>query len=133
MDPLRPALEHIQALLDEDLAGLYEDAPAGYLSTLPDGTIVKVNATFLRWSGFARDALLQKRRVQDLFSTPGRIYYETHLGPLLAMQGALSEIAMDLVGADGRALPVMLNAAERKGAHGEPLTIQTAYDSVPLH
>ncbi|MFN2644192.1 MAG: ATP-binding protein [Burkholderiales bacterium] len=124
MDSPRRELERVQALLDEDLAGTYEDAPAGYLSTLPDGTIVKVNGTFLRWTGFARDALVHKRRLQDLFSMPGRIYYETHLGPLLAMQGTVSEIAMDLAGADGRVLPVMLNAAERKGAEGEPLLLR---------
>ncbi len=124
MSPPRPVLERAQTLLDEDLAGLYEDAPAGYLSTLPDGTIVKVNATFLRWTGFARDALVRQRRLQELFSTPGRIYYETHLGPLLAMQGALNEIAVDVVGADGALVPVMLNAAQRKGAHGEPLLVR---------
>jgi PAS domain S-box-containing protein len=120
----RPELERIRTLLDEDLAGIYEDAPAGYLSTLPDGTIVKVNATFLRWTGFARAALVQQRRLQELFSTPGRIYYETHLGPLLAMQGTVNEIAVDLCCADGRVLPVMLNAAQRKSAAGEPLLLR---------
>ncbi len=123
-DAERPQLERLGALLDEDLAGLYEDAPAGYLSTLPDGTIVKVNGTFLRWTGFARGELVQRRRLQELFSTPGRIYFETHLGPLLAMQGALSEIAIDIQGAGGRVLPVMLNAAQRKSADGEPLLLR---------
>jgi len=117
-----PELERLQALLDEDLDELYEDAPAGYLSTLPDGTIAKVNRTFLRWTGCARGELVHRRRLQELFSTPGRIYYETHLAPLLAMQGAL--IAMDVVRADGRALPVMLNAAQRKSAAGEPLVLR---------
>ena len=73
MDAPRPELERLGALLDEDLAGIYEDAPAGYLSTLPDGTIVKVNGTFLRWTGYARADLVHKRRLQELFSTPGRI------------------------------------------------------------
>jgi PAS domain S-box-containing protein len=123
-DAERPQLERLGALLDEDLAGLYEDAPAGYLSTLPDGTIVKVNGTFLRWTGYERGELVQQRRLQELFSTPGRIYYETHLGPLLAMQGALSEIAIDIQGTGGRVLPVMLNAAQRKSAEGEPLLLR---------
>lgn len=124
MDAQRPQRERLEALLDEDLAGLYEDAPAGYLSTLPDGTIVKVNGTFLRWTGYARAELVQERRLQDLFSTPGRIYYETHLGPLLAMQGSVSEIAVDIQGAGGRVLPVMLNAVQRKSAEGEPLLLR---------
>ena len=67
---------------------------------------------------------MQQRRVQELFSIPGRIYYETHLGPLLTMQGSVSEIAVDLVGKSGRVLPVMLNAAQRKGGDGEPLLLR---------
>ena len=33
--------------LDDDAEALYDRAPCGYLSTAPDGTIVKVNGTFL--------------------------------------------------------------------------------------
>ena len=32
-----------EALLEESAEDLYEHAPCGYLSTLPDGLIVKVN------------------------------------------------------------------------------------------
>ena len=39
------------ALLDDDVEELYENAPCGYLSTTPDGYIIKVNQTFLRWTG----------------------------------------------------------------------------------
>ena len=120
----RPAPEAVRAALEEDLAELYEDAPSGYLSTLPDGTIVKANGTFLRWTGFAREALVQRRRFQDLFATPGRVYYETHLGPLLAMQGTLAEIAVDIVRADGATLPVMLNAAQLKDDGGAPVVVR---------
>src|SRR3712207_9021070 len=38
----------LDALLEEDPADLYENAPCGYLSTTPDGTIVKVNRTMCR-------------------------------------------------------------------------------------
>ena len=42
------------ALLDDDVEKLYEQAPCGYLSTTPEGVIVKVNQTFLTWTGFTR-------------------------------------------------------------------------------
>jgi serine/threonine-protein kinase RsbW len=42
--------DFLDALLDDDPTELYENAPCGYLSTLPDGTIVKANQTFLTWS-----------------------------------------------------------------------------------
>ena len=43
------------ALADDDPAELYENAPCGYLSTRPDGTIIKANATFLAWTGYDRE------------------------------------------------------------------------------
>ena len=43
----------IDALLDDDAQTLYDRAPCGYLSSTPDGTIVKVNATFLALTGYA--------------------------------------------------------------------------------
>ena len=88
---------------------LYENAPCGYLSASPDGTIVRVNATFLGWTGYTREALVGTRRFQDLLSPGGRIYHETHYAPLLRMQGSVREIAVDIVAADGRRLPVLVN------------------------
>lgn len=39
------------ALLEDSAQELYESAPCGYLSTLMDGTIAKINATLLEWLG----------------------------------------------------------------------------------
>jgi sigma-B regulation protein RsbU (phosphoserine phosphatase) len=39
------------ALLEDSAEELYEQAPCGYLSTLMDGTIAKVNTTLLEWWG----------------------------------------------------------------------------------
>src|SRR4051795_9625931 len=47
-DDARPPLDE---LLEDDPADLYENAPCGYLSTLPDGTVVRVNGTFSRARG----------------------------------------------------------------------------------
>ena len=45
------ARRRLDALLEDDPADLYENAPCGYLSTTPDGTIVKVNRTMCLWTG----------------------------------------------------------------------------------
>jgi PAS domain S-box-containing protein len=86
------------ALAEDDPAELYDNAPCGYLSTLPDGTIVKANATFLAWTGYDRDALVGRRRFQDLLAVGDRIFYQTHAAPMLLMQGMLREIAIHVVG-----------------------------------
>jgi PAS domain S-box-containing protein len=110
--------------LDESAHELYEHAPCGYLSTLPDGTIVRVNQTFLDWTGYARDALLG-RRLQTLLAVPSRIYYETHFAPLLRMQGSVTGVALDLLRASGAALPALVNSVQRTDAAGKPLLVRT--------
>ncbi|MCB2405174.1 ATP-binding protein [Rhizobium ruizarguesonis] len=101
----------------EDLEDLYENAPCGYLSLQPDGHIVKVNRTLSTWIGIPAEQLLGKR-LRDLLNTSGRIFYETHFAPLLRMQGFFNEVALDLVTADGRTLPVLANAMERRAEDG---------------
>ena len=108
------------ALLEEGAEELYEDAPCGYVSTLPDGTIVRVNRTLLDWVGASRDAILSTR-IQTLLTIGSRMYYETHYAPLLRMQGFVNEIALDVVCRDGRILPVLVNARERRDRDGSPL------------
>jgi sigma-B regulation protein RsbU (phosphoserine phosphatase) len=104
----------------EDLDDLYENAPCGYLSIQPDGRIFKVNATFSTWIGFSNHQLTGKR-LHDLLTVAGRIFYETHFAPLLRMQGFFDEVALDLVTRDGKRLPTLVNARERRDADGQHL------------
>lgn len=105
---------------DDDLEDLYENAPCGYLSLGPDGRIVRSNQTLSGWLGLAPEQLRGKR-LRDLLSIAGQIFYETHFAPLLRMQGFFDEVALDLVRADGKPLHVLANAAERRDAEGELL------------
>ena len=120
MGELRESGIHLRAL-EESAEDLYETAPCGYFSTLPNGQFVKVNRTFLDWTGFSRDSLLSGRRFQDLLTAPGKIYHDTHFGPLLQMQGRVNEVAFDILCRHGHALPVLVNAVEVKDEFGKPL------------
>jgi PAS domain S-box-containing protein len=111
--------------LEESAEDLYEHAPCGYLSTLPDGTIIRVNRTFLDWTGYSREELLAGKQLQELFTVAGRIFHETHYAPLLRMQGFAHEISFDLVSKDRRPLPVLLNSVLKKDPEGNPLAIRT--------
>ncbi len=114
------------ALLEDDAEELYENAPCAYLSAHPDGTIVKVNGTFLAWTGYDRADLVGRRRLQELLAPGDRIFYETHLAPMLHMQGRVREIAVQLVCSSGARLPVLVNAVLRHDAAGNPLVIRSA-------
>lgn len=116
----------IEALLDDDAQTLYERAPCGYLSTTPDGTIIKANATFLALTGYSREDLVGRKRFVDLLTGGGRIYHETHYAPMLRMQGVAREIALDLVGADGRRLPVLINSVLERDDDGSAIVIRSA-------
>lgn len=107
--------------LSEDL---FENAPCGYLLASPDGTIVRVNQTLLDWTGRRRDEVVG-RRFADLLSAGGRIYHETHYAPLLKMQGAVREIALEIVRADGSRMPVLVNSTLVEDAAGVPAEIRT--------
>ena len=112
------------ALAEDDPAELYDNAPCGYLSALPDGTIIKANATFLTWTGYDRDKLVGQRRFQDLLTVGDRIFYETHAAPMLFMQGMLREIAVEVIGASGLRLPVLVNALLKRDDDGQPQVIR---------
>jgi PAS domain S-box-containing protein len=114
-----------RALLEESAEDLYENAPCGYLSALPDGTIVRVNQTFLSWTGHRREDLVGRKRFQDLLTAGGRIFHETHYAPLLRMQGTVREIAVDVLCADGRRLPALINSVLRHDGDGKPLLTRT--------
>ena len=96
----------------EDLLDLYENAPCGYLSLAPDSTIVRANRTLLGWLDLSADDLVGKP-LRDLLGTGGRIAYETHLAPLLRLQGFVYEIALDLR-CDHGLVPVIANASEKR-------------------
>ena len=116
----------IEALLDDDAQTLYDRAPCGYISTTPDGTIIKANATFLTLLGYPRASLVGRKQFAELLTAGGRIYHETHYAPMLRMQGVAREIALEMVAADGQRLPVLVNSVLERDEAGHPVVIRTA-------
>lgn len=104
--------------LETDAEELYEDAPCAYLSTLPDGTIVRANRTFFEWFGVDRAEILGRVRFQALLTVGSRIYYETHYSPLLQMQGFVNEIALEIRRTDGAVRPIVASARQLRGPNG---------------
>jgi sigma-B regulation protein RsbU (phosphoserine phosphatase) len=101
----------------DEYRDLFENAPCGYLTIGSDGRITKVNATLTAWTGFEADKFIG-RRLHQFLNMAGRIYYETHIAPLLRMQGFFNEFALDFETAAGERLPVIANAAERRDVDG---------------
>ncbi|MEV6804637.1 SpoIIE family protein phosphatase [Streptomyces sp. NPDC051132] len=113
------------AMLEDSAEELYEAAPCGYLSTLMDGTIAKINTTLLTWLGLEREAVVGRMRFTDLLTVGGRLYHETHFAPLLRMQGEISGIALEIKQAGGGRIPVLVSSVVKHGSTGEPLLVRT--------
>jgi sigma-B regulation protein RsbU (phosphoserine phosphatase) len=104
----------------EDVDDLYESAPCGYVSLTPDGRIAKLNRTLAGWLGRAPQDLLA-RKFSDVLGFGARIAYETHIAPMLRMQGHVDEIAFELLDAAGAKTPVLASATEKRAADGRHL------------
>jgi sigma-B regulation protein RsbU (phosphoserine phosphatase) len=102
----------------ENFEDLFEHAPCGYLTLSPDGRIARVNQTFCTWTGYSPGYFIGKR-VHQFLNMAGRIYYETHIAPLLRMQGFFNEFALDFVTESGGRMPMIANAAEQRSPDGE--------------
>ncbi len=124
-DESNPHRSSSLATVEESAEELYESAPCGYLSTRPDGTILRVNQTFLSWTGHQRGDLVGRKRFQELLSPGGRIYHETHYAPLLRMQGSVREVAVEVICADGRRLPALINSVMHVDEAGQPRVVRT--------
>lgn len=96
---------------------LYHAAPCGLLLAAPDGQLLQANATLCRWLQYEPPALLQLR-LNDLLTVGGRLFFHTHLQPLLRMQGSVAEVKLEMRGADGRTQPMLLNICEQQLAGG---------------
>jgi sigma-B regulation protein RsbU (phosphoserine phosphatase) len=116
----------LDALTHDDPVALYDSAPCGFLTTTPDGLIVKTNATFRTWIQRESPELVGAATFSDLLTVGSRVYYGTHVGPLLLMSGQVQEIALDLVRPDGTRLPVLVNASLARGDDGRPRAIRIA-------
>jgi sigma-B regulation protein RsbU (phosphoserine phosphatase) len=104
----------------EDLDDLYENAPCGYISLRPNGSIFKANATFARWLGVS-GAELVGQRFQDLIGLAGRMYWDMHIVPGVTLRGHVDEVALDLVARSGERLPMLINAVAKQGQDGSHL------------
>lgn len=111
-------------LMELDFKTLYNHAPCGYLFAMEDGTIIDVNNTFLAFTGYSREEIIENKSFEDFLSLGGKIYYETHFAPLLKMHGEVSEINFDFIRKDQTRFPVLINAIKHSFNEKEDNYIQ---------
>src|SRR5438309_6850186 len=95
---------------------LLDVAPCGFVSFTDDGTIRYANATLHDMLGYAPNALVG-RHVESLLTVAGRIFYQTHLFPMVRLHGRADEIFLLLRATDGTDVGALVNVVrhERDG------------------
>jgi sigma-B regulation protein RsbU (phosphoserine phosphatase) len=101
------------SLSDESFADFFDNALSGFLITDGDGRILRANARFADWVGCPAEELVGTR-FADHLPIGDKIFYETHLAPLIKMQGCFDEVALELAFKGGTRLPVFVNALEHR-------------------
>jgi sigma-B regulation protein RsbU (phosphoserine phosphatase) len=109
----------------DDFEDMFENSPCGYVTLEGNGRIARVNKTLLAWIGRNADEMIGKR-FSDFLNMAGRVFYETHIAPLLRMQGFFNEFAIDMVTASGQPMQMICNALEGRDAEGKPLFTRLA-------
>ncbi|CAN5613533.1 hypothetical protein BH10BAC2_BH10BAC2_06080 [soil metagenome] len=105
--------------LQENFEDFFETTLCGFIIADKQGSILRVNKKIGAWLNCETDELTGKR-FSDLLSIGGKIYYETHLWPLLRMQGFFDEVVLELRSTTGDKLRVMVNALERRDKDDQP-------------
>ncbi len=91
---------------------LWDHMPCGMVSFAGDGVILRVNDTLLAMTGHER-AAITGQPFHVLLSKGGRIFYHTHLFPLLQMRGEVEEIYLSILTQSGAEIPMLMNARSR--------------------
>lgn len=95
----------------------WDSAPVALLRLDGSGAVLDANDTCRSWFDDVAARDLRGTRFSTLLSVGGRIYWETHLAPLLRLQGRVEEIAVELR-TGGTRRPVLLSAEVH--GDGEP-------------
>lgn len=107
-----------------------DNAPCGFVSFLPDGSIIQLNKKLEEWTGRPRDELIARTRFEELLSKGEQILFETHLRPLLLLKGDVSEISCHIRRPEGPDLPVFMNCTAKRDSAGKPVLYRaTLFDA----
>ncbi len=101
-----------------DLQDLYENAPCGYHSVAPDGTVLRMNRTELTWLGFTQQELVGRRKYAEFVSARFRSEYKNALEALINGR-EVGEIEIELARKDGSMFDAFLRIAAVRDSRRE--------------
>jgi PAS domain S-box-containing protein len=92
---------------------LLDNAPCGFISLSDKGTIALVNSTLAVMLEHDPRELIGKH-VEEIFTKPTKIFFQTHVFPMLRMQPHANELYLTLKKRNGDAIHALANASKRE-------------------
>ena len=92
---------------------LLDRAPCGFLTFAADGTVRDANISLLEMLGAPREDVIG-RPFESLLTVSSRVFYQTHLFPLLKLQPTVEELFLTLRRSDGGDVAVLANVVRRE-------------------
>lgn len=105
------------------MTDLFAEAPCGYAVLDGRGRLLEANSELLRLLDRPRSGVVGAS-LADLLTVGGRIYLDTHVFPILDVEGQVREIAVDVLQPDGARVPVLLNANSSRADRPEDTRIR---------
>ena len=111
----------------EQVQDMYDNAPCGYHSLDPEGRVLRMNQTELRWLGLTLSQV-QGRPYAD-FLTPASQQTFRDRFPQFVRDGHIQDLEMELQGASGMPQPILISATAIHDAQGRFLASRsTVFD-----
>jgi PAS domain S-box-containing protein len=92
---------------------ILDDIPCGYTYTSPCGKILEANQFLYNVLGYNESELINEKSIFDILSKGSKIFFETHLFPIIKMQGYLNEVNILLLSKKGKEIPVLINCQKK--------------------
>ncbi|MBN9517876.1 PAS domain S-box protein [bacterium] len=107
-----------------EVRDLYDNAPCGYHSVDPAGTVIAMNATELQWLGRGADEVIGRARFSDFVAPASRAAYAATFARVREDGGA-TDVEIEVTRHDGTTFPVLLNSSAVRGPDGKYLRSRT--------
>ncbi|PWT97592.1 MAG: hypothetical protein C5B53_07850 [Candidatus Melainabacteria bacterium] len=107
---------------------LYNKAPCGYHSLNQAGVFSEINNTEVTWIGRHRDELIDKAKFSDFLTSASKSEFDTQFA-LLASQGTISNIELEMLKPNGQIRNVLWSSVARHDEKGKLVTTRcTVFD-----
>lgn len=124
--------KELEQRLAESMASFkdfYDNAPCGYYSLDPNGTIIAANRLILSWLGLPEAEVVGRRKISDFYTLESRALFSEKF-PEFMRSGRVEGLEFDLVSEDGTQRRIRLSATAIYGDDGAFVMSRTVANDI---